>query len=153
MKRKISGGAKGRRETEEFEQFMFQMDDVLELFLAKNSSYGLDYSVASLARLERLLLDESRVGDELLVTKNRAARYLGEVFRRNVGGVWDVCLHPRHLYYGLPIVTGYSSHRLEFCPTEAVISFLRTRELGFFARVLVGDMQHSDFGRVLPKEP
>ena len=38
------------------------------------------------------------------------ARYIGEAIRKNVGGFWDIDLDNRNdAYFGLPVVTGFSS--------------------------------------------
>ncbi|HEX4611828.1 MAG TPA: hypothetical protein VH092_26775, partial [Urbifossiella sp.] len=55
---------------------------------------------------------------------NRAARYLGEVFRRQVGGTWRLCdKGPRYLYHGLPVIAGYATTDIEFCPVEMFANF------------------------------
>lgn len=127
-------------EHEKFEQFLFEMDDVLNRFLtdAAASGYKLDYSLTSLDELERMLLTVMSSDDSSL--QNRAARYLGEVFRRELGGKWSLCdKGPRYLYQGLPVITGYSEKSIEFCPIDTVGDFVRGRKLGLFRRVIEND--------------
>jgi hypothetical protein len=112
-------------ELNKFQQFLFEMDDVLEPFLAEANAagYELDYSLNSLCILEEYLLsktDDAKDGELL----NRAARYVGEVFRKNVGGRWQLCLKdPEYLYFKLPVISGYSDKPIEFCPLEIVKNF------------------------------
>jgi hypothetical protein len=130
---------------EKFEQYLFEMDDVLEDFTGESQALGyeMDYSLESLDGLERLLIEKD-AGDQSQL-KNRAARYLGEVFRRNVGGKWELCLKdPKYLYYGLPVLTAYSSTGIEFCPIELIENFMFKREPGMLQRVVRGDLEHAD---------
>lgn len=119
---------------ERFQEYLFEMDDVLERFLSDLGPDGarLDYSVESLDALEEILsarTGQSESNDEMLI--NRAARYVGEVFRKNLGGVWRLCKKSKdYLYYGLPVVTEYSRKDIEFCPSEVVRNFLRRGRKG-----------------------
>lgn len=106
------------------------MDDVLEDFIRTASDQGvkLDYSLESLDALEELLVLTWRDGDAGELLKNRAARYLGEVFRKRLGGRWDLCLKdPKYLYFKRPVISGYSPLGIEFCPIEVVANFLHSR--------------------------
>jgi len=125
-------------EREKFEHFLFEMDDVLEPYVraAVAGGYALDYSPDSLAELERYWRaagDGRRDG----TAANRAAGYLGEVFRRTVGGVWRQCdKGPRYLYHGLPVVAGYATADIEFCPIEVFGNCVVRGEPGMLRRAL-----------------
>jgi len=130
-------------ELEKFEHFLFEMDDVLEPFIANADTAGisLDYSFESLDVLERLLLSHAANGDDGQL-RNRAARYLGEVFRKNIGGKWELCLKdPKYLFFKLPVITGYSKMPIEFCPIEVINNFMRKRELGLFKRAVESHLE------------
>src|SRR5262245_6512219 len=95
-------------EREAFERFLIEMDDVVDAFVAEARRAGvlLDFSVASLDDLERLLATkvDAATESEQMTLKNRAARYLGEVFRRQVGGKWELCLNdPKYLFFKQPV--------------------------------------------------
>jgi hypothetical protein len=125
---------------EKFEQFLFEMDDVLEQFLAYAAAGGfiLDYSLASLNTLEQLLLIP-KSPEESSRVQNRAARYLGEVFRKQLGGKWMLCDRgPRYVYQGLPVIGGHSDKHIEFCPIHTIGNFARTSKEGLFRRALEG---------------
>ena len=144
------GRQKARRDTtpeelEKFDQYLREMPDVLDALVTESRASGLtlDFSVASLDALEEYLLARRGLAeDDLAFQKSRAARYLGEVFRRSVGGHWELCLKgPRYLYDKLPVITGYATVPIEFCPIEIVANFLHSRDRGLLARVVKADSQ------------
>jgi hypothetical protein len=125
-------------EREQFEHYLFEMDDVLGIFVeqARNAGYQLDYSMDSLAQLEAYwwAIGESASDG---TAGNRAARYLGEVFRRQLGGKWELCdKGHRYLYDKRPVIVGYSKVDLEFCPMEIFANFARRREQGMLRRAV-----------------
>jgi hypothetical protein len=130
-------------EREKFEHFLFEMDDVLEPYIAGAVALGypFDYSLDSLAELERYWRtagDGNRDG----TAANRAARYLGEVFRRCVGGTWRLCdKGPRYLYHGLPVVAGYANADIEFCPIEVFANFVARSEPGLLRRAVESHLE------------
>ncbi len=131
-------------ELEKFQHFLFEMDDVLEAFLAEAAPAGfrLDYTLESLDSLEKYILSRPDAGKNSQF-ENRAARYLGEVFRKRVGGKWELCLkHPNYLYFKLPVLSGYSNKPIEFCPIEMLGNFLSKREPGLLRRAIES---HAEF--------
>ena len=130
-------------ELEQFEQFLFQMDAVLDAFLsdAVGAGFALDYSVESLDVLEKYAVSQHDVGPSRQL-QNRTARYVGEVFRTIVGGKWELCLKsPNYLYFKLPVLAGYSDKPIEFCPIEVIGNFLHNKELGTLKRALESHLE------------
>ena len=126
-------------EREKFEHFLFEMDDVLDAFIseARSRGFALNYSLESLESLETLLLSQHGPGDDGVLLKGRAARYLGEVFRKAVGGRWELCLKdPAYLYFKLPVISGYSASGIEFCPVEVLTNFLHARKKGLLRQAV-----------------
>ena len=125
-------------ELDKFQHFLFEMDDVLDDFLveAGTAGYQLDFSLDSIPLLEAYLL--SHLGNkEVSRLKNKAARYLGEVFRKNVGGKWELCLKdPKYLYYKLPVIAGYSDKPIEFCPVDVIENFASKKGDGMLRRTI-----------------
>lgn len=118
---------------DEFELFLFEMDVVLEDFLNQAVQHGvaLDYTIDSLDQLETLAIRLLDQGEDADLVCNRCARYLGEVFRKTLGGKWELCLKDRkYLYFGLPVLAGYSSSSIEFCPLAVVRNFNHSRKEG-----------------------
>lgn len=133
-----------QEELDRFESFLFEMDDVLDSFVteAASNEVVLDYSLSSLPLLEEFLLARAAGADsEVLI--NRAARYLGEVFRKTVGGKWELCLKdPKYLYSRLPVISGYATTPIEFCPIEVVRNFLHSKRKGLLRTAVESDMEY-----------
>jgi len=124
-------------EAEKFEQYLVEMDDVLETFIAEAKQAGvtLDYSEQSLDALEPYLMEKLAAGTNRDLLRNQGGRYLGETFRQLIGGKWELCLKdPDYLYFKLPVITGYSAQPIEFCPNEVVANFLAGNKSGLFKR-------------------
>ncbi len=101
---------------DDFEFWIIHMDDALDEFfdqLPQDVRRNLDYSPRSLDVLERWLLDHYSGSQALLVpseskTLDGAARYIGETFRKTIGGYWTIDLdNPKNVFFGLPVLTGY----------------------------------------------
>lgn len=122
-------------ERDKFEKYLFEMDDVLDDFVGEAGALGyrLDYTEGSLDALESFVLQRLHSDEEQV--KNRAARYLGEVFRKRVGGHWDLYMdNPDDLHYRLPVITGFSKVDFDFCPIEIVVNFTVKQERGILQR-------------------
>ncbi|PXF29991.1 hypothetical protein WH50_17650 [Pokkaliibacter plantistimulans] len=109
-----------------FQDFMFEMSDVLESFIsiANMNGYILDYSLNSLENLEHLIDSTEEKNDNFM---NRCARYLGEVFRKELGGHWDIDLeNPVNYYYKLPVIAKFSATApdLTFCPLMIIRNYM-----------------------------
>lgn len=131
---------------EKFEYFLFEMDDVLTMFLEEVSTQlhncHLDFSLDSLCCTERFLLQICKEDPDLEMHINRVARYIGEVFRKTVGGKWELCLKdPKYLYYGLPVISGFSDLPIEFCPIEVTRNFVRSRRLGLIRNAIESNIE------------
>ena len=116
---------------EKFQRFVFEMDDVMEGFLAFAMSKGfrLDYSVSSLD--DFLVFIDGLVGSADGEVLNRCSRYVGEVFRRNLGGCWDLCLdNPKNINFRLPVINRFSDIDLEFCPLAVVGNYFARKKRG-----------------------
>ena len=99
---------------DDFDFWVADMDDALDRFrelLPEDVSRALDGSEASLDALEAWLLErypdtQSMLAAEEAAIVDGAARYIGEILRRAVGGYWDIQLDDeRDVYYGLPVIT------------------------------------------------
>lgn len=128
---------------EKFQQFVFEMDDVLEGFIAASSEQGFtfDYSVSSLDALESYI--EENIGSkEEINSITRVSRYLGEVFRKNLGGRWDLSLDdPKNINYKLPIINEFSELDLEFCPVAIIGNFVVSRKTGMIRKAVESNLE------------
>lgn len=98
---------------DDFEEWLAQMDERLDGLLGHLPSgvaEQLDYSPRSLDMLERWLLSQypstrALLADEAKVLLDEVVSYVGEVFRRTVGGVWAIDLKdPNNAYFQIPVL-------------------------------------------------
>lgn len=117
---------------EMFQLYIFEMDDVLEDFIhSADLEEKLDYSVESLGVIEEYLSKNGCCSD---TSKSRSARYLGEVFRKNYGGHWDLCTDgQKFLYNGLPVIKNISNVDFDFCPLAVIENFAVSRKPGLLS--------------------
>jgi hypothetical protein len=117
-----------------FEYWLAHMDDALAEFFARLPPAvrdALDYSPTSLDRLEQFLLERYpdipaiRADPEPYL--DGAARYVGEVFRRDIGGAWRLRDDPGYVYAGLPEITFLIEKDTPVCPITLVTTALDRR--------------------------
>jgi hypothetical protein len=131
-------------EIEKFQTFVFEMDDVLELFVKEAAVEGtvLDYSIEGLGSLEKYIDKHYVQNDENLILKNRSSRYLGEVFRKNFGGIWDLYIdNEKDLHYLLPVITKYSDIDIDFCPIAIISNYMRKKKRGLLKGAVMADKE------------
>jgi hypothetical protein len=135
--------------TERLEQFnlwVFEMDDQLENFrqsLPVNIISKLDYSISSLDSIEKWILDNYSTHQELLKKENGAvvdglARYIGETFRKNIGGHWSIDLdNPKNAYFNLPVITGFEHIASPVCPHTMTTTAANRRTGNLLSSILI----------------
>jgi hypothetical protein len=129
-------------ERDQFEYWLIHMDDALQEFissLSEDCSIDLDFSKQSLDQLEKWLLDQFPDTEAILEKKNSviadgAARYIGETFRKHIGGHWDIELEdPRNAFFGLPILTAYMDLPTPICPLALTTTSVDRRRGDFLS--------------------
>lgn len=128
-------------EQEKLQQFIFEIDDLLEEFIDDTESLGyiLDYTINSLDTLERFILDKEIVNtDNDLDIRTKCWIYLGELFRKLIKkGEWSVSLNDENtINYGLYTISNYNNEKTEFVPIRYVKAFILKKEKGFFRSVI-----------------
>jgi len=127
---------------DDFEVWIVHMDDALAEFfdqLPEDVRRSLDYAPRSLDSLERWLLDRYSSPQALLApsestTLDGAARYVGETFRRTIGGRWTIDLdNKKNAYFGLPVLVGY---RTPVAPMSLVTASTH-RRIGAYLRTVL----------------
>jgi hypothetical protein len=130
---------------DDFENWLFDMDDALDRFrddVPKVVRERLDYSFESLEPLEQWILQKYVDTKSMLVaseanTVDGIARYIGETFRKQVGGKWNIRLDdPEYVYYGLPELTGFSKSPTPICP-HTLATASADRRTGTFIRTVL----------------
>lgn len=114
---------------DEFDTWVFQMDDVLDEFLAglpAAVSTQLDYSLDSLDVLEKWILEnypsvKDLEKEDAVLPSDSFARYIGETVQKNLGGYWDIDLeNDKNPYYNLPVIVEYKENASPICPHKLV---------------------------------
>jgi hypothetical protein len=130
---------------EDFQFWLADMDSALERFLSevpRAITDRLDFSPESLDAVEAWILEryastqamlapgESRIVDGL-------ARYIGETFRKAIGGKWELRLDdPRYVFHGLPQLTGFSEKPTPVAPISLATATADRRTGNFLSSVL-----------------
>ncbi|TLV00041.1 hypothetical protein [Dyadobacter luticola] len=128
-----------------FECWLIEMDDALDSFIAsfpESIRQGLNFSVESLDSLEEWLLNrydnlsETKVKEEAMIIDG-LARYVGETFRKALGGKWTIELdNPVYAYYRIPTLAGLGGRNLVACPAALVTTAVDRRRGDFWRTVL-----------------
>lgn len=131
---------------EAFEVWVTQMPESIEDFFGSvpgELAGKLDFSPDSLRELEAWMLAafpdmECFSKDADIKVVDGTARYIGETLRRNLGGSWDIRLqNKKHVYYGMPIITGLRGNGTPVCPHFLATTLLH-RRTGTFLGDLYG---------------
>jgi hypothetical protein len=131
------------KEAEDFEAWLIDMDDALERFMSEVPqpvSAQLDYTATALDVFENWLLGaygtiEKYKNDSSTTIYDGCARYVGETYRRVLGGrQWSLCVRKKSPYFHLPILSGPSV--AEECPHSLVTASLDRRTGAFMRSVL-----------------
>jgi hypothetical protein len=131
-------------EQERFEAWVDVMDDVLEQFkglLPRGVAAKLDGSPDSLQALEDWILQTYADFDAIDAEQNTtlidgAARYLGEVFRTHLGGIWDIQLgNPKDVNNGIPLIVGYCGQQTPLAPNDLVTACTDRRTGDYFLTI------------------
>lgn len=134
-----------RDRQEDFEFWLADMDDALAGFresIPSSIRAELDFSPESLDALEAWLLETYASADELLKSESSRAvdglaRYVGETFRKAIGGKWEIRVDdPKYVYYGLPQLTGYSERPTPIAP-HTLVTACAERRTGRYWRMIL----------------
>jgi hypothetical protein len=125
-----------------------KMDDSLDQFISQtppNVRSRLDYSPESLDVLEQWLLQryptfESLLEDSEKETLDGAARYVGETFRKQLGGIWDTVDDPSNVHYRMPILTGFRGQSAPLSPVTMVTASA-DRRTGTYLRTILENIK------------
>lgn len=127
---------------DDFEHWLASMDDCLEQFIAQfppRDQHRLDYSPSSLDIVEAWILRVYADTDAMLARSeaqavNRAACYVGETFRKVLGGKWDIRFDdPNFVYHAMPIITRANDPE---CPLTLVAAAADRRTGNYLRMVL-----------------
>ena len=130
----------------DFQYWVFEIDDKLEKFFHDSVPYQirkhLDYSPASLEIVEDWILKKYSERSDLKRPQEQyfadcIACYVGETFRKNIGGRWDIELEDESdAYYRVPVLTNYEPNPIPICPL-GLVSASTDRRTGNFIRTIL----------------
>lgn len=127
-----------------FARWIAEADGATAMFLAHNREECilLDFTIEGLDQLERSL--DGKIGTEAWdAWQNEAARYLGTVFLREIGGSWALCQDPRDACFRMPVVVDFSDQDEHVCPYALVRNYGERRLPGMLRRALEADRGYS----------
>ena len=132
---------------ETFEIWLADMDDAIAHFAANlpaSTREALDFSPSSLDSLEAWLLQRYRNTDAMLSPQESlwldgAARYIGETFRKAIGGRWEIRLDdPSYAFHGIPQLTGFWDKSSPVAPLTLATASADRRSGRYISGVLAG---------------
>jgi hypothetical protein len=145
----VDGGMLSQAEVDrrngDFQYWLSEMDDALARFLEgidEPVRSQLDLSPESLDALETWVLKRYKSPDELLETDAKrvldgVARYIGETYRKHVGGQWQIRLDdPKYAFFGLPELTGFSEKPTPISP-HSLATAMTDRRSGMYLRTIL----------------
>ena len=142
---------------ENFQDWIFFIPDKMEYFtgeFAQENSLTLDYSIKSLDEIEGWILANFKHHNDLIAEKkllDHITIYIGETFRKHIGGKWYIDLeNKKNAYYSMPVLTGpaYIGERYVASMTYATACISRQKG-NYISTILLNCME--DMG-IVPKD-
>ena len=134
---------------DQFQHWLMDMDDAIARFLATMpdaDTQKLDFSADSLKAIEALALRAYAGIDELkkpseAVAVDAMARYVGETFRRHLGGKWFIDFaDQKNAFYGLPQLKDMRGQTAQICPMT-LVSAATDRRKGDFIHTVFQNLE------------
>lgn len=120
----------------EFRDFIYNLDDIVDSFVKKLNQLGftIDFTKTSINTLENYLLDKHvTIKDDDFYD---ASCYLGELFKKNYGGDWEIDKNENSKYYKKPVIKNFDPVGMIFSPFSILKETLATREKGALMKIL-----------------
>ena len=130
---------------ENFQYWLADMDNALERFLEflpPGVRQRLDFRPDSLSVVEKWIIERYPNIPAMLEHSEREivdglARYIGETFRKAIGGRWEIRLDdPKYVYHGRPQLTGFSRTPTPISPHSLATASADRRTGTFMTGVL-----------------
>ena len=142
---------------ENFQDWIFFISDKMEYFtgeFAQENGLTLDYSIKSLDEIEGWILANFKHHNDLIAEKkllDYITIYIGETFRKHIGGKWYIDLEiKKNAYYSMPVLTdpAYIGERYVASMTYATACISRQKG-NYISTILLNCME--DMG-IVPKD-
>jgi hypothetical protein len=142
---RLKWGVELNKDDDSFEYWLMDMDDAIHRFIGGypvGDRQRFDYSSASLDFLERWLLNQyqsieaMRQQDQAAMVDG-AARYVGQVFRRHLGGKWFIDNEDKkNVFYKRPQLVGVKGQLAQFSPLSMVTASVDRNSGSYMSGVL-----------------
>lgn len=134
---------------EDFQEWIFYISDKMDYFteeFAKEQSLILDYSMESLDDLEAWILDHFDDAKELIAEGqllDYLTIYIGETFRKYIGGKWFIDLeNKKNAYFSMPVLTDPSYKGVVYKPPMTYATACISRKKGnYISTILKNNME------------
>ena len=142
---------------ENFQDWIFFISDKMEYFtgeFAQENGLTLDYSIKSLDEIEGWILANFKHHNDLIAEKkllDHITIYIGETFRKHIGGKWYIDLeNKKNAYYSMPVLTdpAYIGERYVASMTYATACISRQKG-NYISTILLNKM---DSMGIVPKD-
>lgn len=139
---------------DDFENWLILMDRNLEEFLMAVPSEmrsELDFSPMSLDKVEAWLIEQYPTKEALLEESQLhifdcVMCYVGETFRKNLRGIWNVNLDNPNFRYGrLPIIEGFDKRGSILCPPLLILAAIEMRVGSYLSTGLQAWISHNQY--------
>lgn len=127
-----------------FEIWLMEMDESIRRFsdlLPEESRRTLDFSMNSMMCLESWLISRYERPVEVMrpteaAVHDGAARYIGETFRKHLGGKWKIdFIDKKNVYFGVPQIVSMKGQVAQFSPHALVTTLLDRRRGDFLVAI------------------
>lgn len=133
---------------ENFQDWIFFISDKMESFtgtFAKANNLVLDYSIKSLDALEKWLIANFKHHNDLIAQDkllDNITIYIGETFRKHIGGKWFIDLeNKKNAYYSMPVLTDKSYKGLLYVSPMTYATACISRKKGnYISTILLNKM-------------
>lgn len=131
---------------DDFDTWIFEMDDVLEEFLHLLPAavrQQMDYTPASLDVLSKWLVENYPTMEDIKKPEEShildgLARYIGETYRKNLDGYWDIDLeNDKNVYFCLPVIIGNKAKPTPESPHSLITTTIARKDETLMQRILL----------------
>lgn len=134
---------------EDFQEWIFYISDKMDYFteeFAKEQGLTLDYSMESLDVLEVWILDHFDDAKELIAEGqllDYLTIYIGETFRKYIGGKWFIDLeNKKNAYFSMPVLTDPSYKGVVYkTPMTYATACISRKKGNYISTILKNNME------------
>lgn len=141
----------------DFQDWIFNMSDKMDYFteeFARENNLLLDYSMESLESLERWIINNFKTIEDLKANPkllDLLTIYIGETFRKQIGGKWFMDLENKeNAYYHMPVLTSPDYKGVKFkSPLTYATASIDRRKGNYISTILKNNIEKMFPGKVV----